>query len=419
MMKDFDALLDAFGDGNKLVEMTTNGQILTDRNIGRLLGRRIELYVSLDAATAATYAKLRNDTFDRILANLRRPHRGQGRSGRPAAHPPRLHADAGQHARAGRVRGPVRRPRRRPVRAAAAERDRRRARLDPRRPPLRLQPGAARLRHPGAAERPRRRPVPPPPRALLEPARLRRRDGADLPAGVRRGAGRGERAAGRRLADRAERPDPERRSRANRRRRRPVWSPRTASNGPRAGPSLRRPARSARTRRVGPAASPSRPDPSRATPRRPSRTATTRSARHAAACLEPWKSLYVLPPRRHALLLRRPPPRRHGGVPRDLERPDPPGHPPPHRPRRVPRVLPGLAVLPHRAEEPPCPDAGGAASGPRLHETTLLGLARQARALGFKPALKAFDQALLGGAGMALYRRLRRIPHGRRPPAAR
>ena len=63
--------------------------------------------------------------------------------------------------------------------------------------------------------------------------------------------------------------------------------------------------------------------------------------------------------------------------------------------------------------------AGGAASGRRLRETTLLGLLRQARALGFKPALKAFDRALFGGAGMALYRRLRRISHGPRPPAAR
>ena len=87
MMKDFDALLDAFGDGNKLVEMTTNGQILTDRNISKLLGRRIELYVSLDAATAETYAKLRNNTFDRILNNLRRLIDAKGgRGGLPRIH---------------------------------------------------------------------------------------------------------------------------------------------------------------------------------------------------------------------------------------------------------------------------------------------------------------------------------------------
>jgi pyruvate-formate lyase-activating enzyme len=72
MMKDFDGLLDEFGDRGKVLELTTNGQILTDRNIEKLLGRNIHLYVSLDAATAGTYAKLRNDKFERILVNLRR-----------------------------------------------------------------------------------------------------------------------------------------------------------------------------------------------------------------------------------------------------------------------------------------------------------------------------------------------------------
>ena len=87
MMKDFDALLDRFADRNKAVEISTNGQILTDWNIGRLVGRRIELYVSLDAATAATYAKLRNDTFDRILGNLRRLIEAKGgRGGLPRVH---------------------------------------------------------------------------------------------------------------------------------------------------------------------------------------------------------------------------------------------------------------------------------------------------------------------------------------------
>lgn len=72
MMKQFDDLLDAFGDGGKVLEMTTNGQILTDRNIQKLLGRPIDLYISLDAGTRETYAKLRNDRFDTILGNLRR-----------------------------------------------------------------------------------------------------------------------------------------------------------------------------------------------------------------------------------------------------------------------------------------------------------------------------------------------------------
>jgi pyruvate-formate lyase-activating enzyme len=72
MMKNLDDLLEIFGNAGKQLEMTTNGQILTDRNIQRLLGRNIDLYISLDAGTPETYAKLRNQRFDAILHNLRR-----------------------------------------------------------------------------------------------------------------------------------------------------------------------------------------------------------------------------------------------------------------------------------------------------------------------------------------------------------
>lgn len=81
MMKDFDGLLDDFGDRGKVLELTTNGQILTDRNIQKLVGRNIHLYISLDAATAGTYARLRNDRFDRILENLRRLIAAKGGKG--------------------------------------------------------------------------------------------------------------------------------------------------------------------------------------------------------------------------------------------------------------------------------------------------------------------------------------------------
>jgi MoaA/NifB/PqqE/SkfB family radical SAM enzyme len=87
MMKNFDELLDIFGDRGKALEMTTNGQILTDRNIEKLLDRDIDLYISLDAATAETYARLRNDTFEKILVNLRRLIRAKGgREGLPRVH---------------------------------------------------------------------------------------------------------------------------------------------------------------------------------------------------------------------------------------------------------------------------------------------------------------------------------------------
>jgi pyruvate-formate lyase-activating enzyme len=87
MMKEFDDLLDAFGDAAKVLEMTTNGQILTDRNIQKLLGRTIDLYISLDAGTPETYGKLRNDRFDPILKNLRRLIEAKGGPG----HLPHVH----------------------------------------------------------------------------------------------------------------------------------------------------------------------------------------------------------------------------------------------------------------------------------------------------------------------------------------
>lgn len=81
MMKNIDELLDAFGDTGKVLELTCNGQILTDRNIQKLLGRPINLYISLDAATPATYEKLRNNRFESLVANVRRLINAKGGPG--------------------------------------------------------------------------------------------------------------------------------------------------------------------------------------------------------------------------------------------------------------------------------------------------------------------------------------------------
>ncbi len=81
MMKNLDELFDVFGAQGKILEMTTNGQILTDRNIEKLLGRDIRLYISLDAATPKTYAQFRNDTFGKILDNIRRLVEAKGGKG--------------------------------------------------------------------------------------------------------------------------------------------------------------------------------------------------------------------------------------------------------------------------------------------------------------------------------------------------
>lgn len=82
MMRNIDELLDAFGGRGKVLELTTNGQILTDANIGKLLGRNVHLYISLDAATPETYARLRNSAFPKLLDNVRRLVRAKGGRGR-------------------------------------------------------------------------------------------------------------------------------------------------------------------------------------------------------------------------------------------------------------------------------------------------------------------------------------------------
>jgi MoaA/NifB/PqqE/SkfB family radical SAM enzyme len=84
MMRNLDELLDAFDTAGKELELTTNGQILTERNIGRLLGRPVNLLISLDAAMPETYAKLRNDRFDSIIRNLE--HLVEAKGG-PGAYP--------------------------------------------------------------------------------------------------------------------------------------------------------------------------------------------------------------------------------------------------------------------------------------------------------------------------------------------
>ncbi|MGQ9470616.1 MAG: radical SAM protein [Candidatus Aminicenantales bacterium] len=61
----------------KTVELSTNGQAFTPRTIRALIGKPIYLYVSLDAATAETYAKIRNERFDEIVANLVKLHEGR------------------------------------------------------------------------------------------------------------------------------------------------------------------------------------------------------------------------------------------------------------------------------------------------------------------------------------------------------
>jgi len=67
----FQELMDLFQRNGKMVEISTNGQAFTPRTVKALAGRHVFLYISLDAATPETYAKIRNDKWESIVPNLR------------------------------------------------------------------------------------------------------------------------------------------------------------------------------------------------------------------------------------------------------------------------------------------------------------------------------------------------------------
>jgi len=63
-------ILEQVARHGKVLELSTNGQAFTDRTIRALAGKPVYLYISLDAATAETYAKVRNDRWAPIVPNL-------------------------------------------------------------------------------------------------------------------------------------------------------------------------------------------------------------------------------------------------------------------------------------------------------------------------------------------------------------
>ena len=65
-------LMDFCARNKKIVELATNGQAFTERTIKALVGKPAYLYISLDAASRETYAKIRNDRWDEIIPGLRR-----------------------------------------------------------------------------------------------------------------------------------------------------------------------------------------------------------------------------------------------------------------------------------------------------------------------------------------------------------
>jgi MoaA/NifB/PqqE/SkfB family radical SAM enzyme len=71
MNKQFSEIITRFENDGKKFSFTTNGQLVSRVRRRALLGKDIEVYVSIDAATSEGFKRYRNEQFDRIISNLR------------------------------------------------------------------------------------------------------------------------------------------------------------------------------------------------------------------------------------------------------------------------------------------------------------------------------------------------------------
>ncbi len=70
MNKDFGRIVDQIDRDGKQISLTSNGQLFTPKRRREVLGKDMIVYVSIDSATAAGYARYRNDRFDDLISNL-------------------------------------------------------------------------------------------------------------------------------------------------------------------------------------------------------------------------------------------------------------------------------------------------------------------------------------------------------------
>lgn len=71
MNRRFGEIIARFDRDDKRYSFTTNGQLLVERTRQQLLGKDIDVYVSIDAASAEGFKRYRNDRFEKIIASLR------------------------------------------------------------------------------------------------------------------------------------------------------------------------------------------------------------------------------------------------------------------------------------------------------------------------------------------------------------
>ncbi len=68
---DFGAIVERITSADKFFELTSNGQVMSVEKRRHMLGRKMILYISIDAATPEVYGWYRNDAFVSVIENLR------------------------------------------------------------------------------------------------------------------------------------------------------------------------------------------------------------------------------------------------------------------------------------------------------------------------------------------------------------
>jgi len=68
---EFAQIIDLIATDERSFSFASNGKTMRRKVRQALLGRNVQLYLSIDSATSAGYARYRDDSFDRIIADLR------------------------------------------------------------------------------------------------------------------------------------------------------------------------------------------------------------------------------------------------------------------------------------------------------------------------------------------------------------
>jgi len=71
MNKHFGSIISQIDRDGKHISLTTNGQLLSLKRRQEILGKNLDVYVSVDSATAEGYTRYRNDRFDDLIENVK------------------------------------------------------------------------------------------------------------------------------------------------------------------------------------------------------------------------------------------------------------------------------------------------------------------------------------------------------------